>query len=272
MNIYEDTKFIMQKYGVHPNKDLGQNFLVDQNALSLISDGVTANDIVIEIGPGLGTLTAILAENAKKVIAIEFDKKMFEILEDRFALYENVELINQDVLKFDFEKVINEYGIDNIKVVANLPYYITTQILTMLLETKIKDITILIQKEVAERITAKTGTKLAGAITYMIEYYADSKIVGDVPKECFIPSPKVDSSVVNLKRLENPRIEVKNEKLLFDLVKANFLKRRKTITNSLSSVIEKEKLVSILKELNIKEDVRGEALTLEDFAAIANLC
>lgn len=147
MNIFEDTKFIMQKYGVHPNKDLGQNFLVDENALSLISDGVTANDIVIEIGPGLGTLTALLAENAKRVIAIEFDKKMFEILEDRFALYENVELINQDVLKFDFEKVINEYGIDNIKVVANLPYYITTQIVTMLLETRSKILQFLSKKK-----------------------------------------------------------------------------------------------------------------------------
>ena len=271
MNVLDDTRFIMQKYGVHPNKDLGQNFLVDENALSLISDGVDENDTVIEIGPGLGTLTAILASKANRVIAIEFDKKMYEILEDRFKLYTNVELINQDVLKFDFEKVIEEYRLDNIKVVANLPYYITTQIITMLLETKIKDITILIQKEVAERITAHTGDKLAGAITYMIEYYADSKIVGDVPKECFIPSPKVDSSVVNLKRLDNPRVEVKNEKLLFDLVKANFLKRRKTITNSLSSVIEKDRLVEILKELGIKEDVRGEALTLEDFASIVNL-
>ena len=264
MNVYEDTKFIMQKYGVHPNKDLGQNFLVDEDALSLISDGVEADDVVIEIGPGLGTLTAILAEKAKKVIAIEFDKKMFEILKDRFSMYSNVELINEDVLKYNFTDT-------NVKVVANLPYYITTQIVTKLIETNIKDITILIQKEVAERICAPTGSKIAGAITYMIEYYTDSKILGIVPKTSFIPAPKVDSAVVNLKRLEKPRVETKNEKLLFELVKANFAQRRKTITNSLGSVIEKDKLVEILNKLGISENVRGENLTLEDFVNIANL-
>ena len=193
MNVLEETKYIMDKYNVHPNKKLGQNFLFDEEALERIAQDVQKEDIIIEIGPGLGTLTAILADKAKKVIAIELDKKMIEILNDRFKLYNNVEIINDDILNVDIDKTAK-----NAKIVANLPYYITTSIITQLLKTKVKDITILIQKEVAERICAETGTKKAGAITYFVKYYADAKIIGEVPKEAFIPSPEVTSSIVKI--------------------------------------------------------------------------
>ena len=265
MNIYNETKFIMQKYNVHPNKNLGQNFLFDEVALQTIIQDLTSEDTVLEIGPGLGTLTQMMAEKAKKVIAVEVDHNMVEILEDRFKLYENVEIIHEDVLKLDIDKIAPNY-----KVIANLPYYITTPIVTALLKTNIQDITILIQKEVADRLCAKPGEKDAGAITYFVNYYADASIKGIVSKECFIPNPKVESAIVNIKLLDKKRVKVDNEEIFFKLIKENFTKRRKTILNSLSSTIEKEKLIQILKELNIPENVRGETLTLQDFANIVN--
>ena len=264
MNIYNETKFIMQKYDVHPNKNLGQNFLFDEVALQTIIQDLTSEDTVLEIGPGLGTLTQMMAEKAKKVIAVEVDHNMVEILEDRFKLYENVEIIHE-VLKLDIDKIA-----PNCKVIANLPYYITTPIVTALLKTNIQDITILIQKEVADRLCAKPGAKDAGAITYFVNYYADASIKGIVSKECFIPNPKVESAIVNLKKLDKPRVEVKDETLLFKLINENFTKRRKTIMNSLSNCVEKERLAEILKELDISEQARGENLTLEQFAQIAD--
>ena len=266
MSVFEETKFLMDKFNVHPNKNLGQNFLIDENALELIASSANKEDIVIEVGPGLGTLTAILAQRAKKVIAVELDPNMIEILTDRFKLYDNVEIINQDILKVD----LSQYG-NNIKVIANLPYYITTQIVTKLLKAEINEITILIQKEVAERISAKPGEKDAGAITYFVNYYADAEITGYVPKESFVPSPKVDSAVVCLKKLKEPRVKVENEKIFFEIIKENFSKRRKTLNNSISNTVGKEKLKEILKELNISETTRGENLTLEQFAEISNL-
>ena len=266
MTIYEETKYIMDKYDVHPNKKLGQNFLFDEEALNKIADGVEKEDTVIEIGPGLGTLTAILLEKAKKVIAVELDPKMVAILKQRFVLYDNLEILNEDILKVDIDEIAPQA-----KVVANLPYYITTSIVTKLLKTNIKDITILIQKEVAERICSNPGEKEAGAITYYVNYYADAKIVGDVHKESFIPSPEVESSIVRLTKLSKPRVEVNNEELLFEMIRENFTKRRKTITNSLSKSIPKNKLSNILEELNLNQNVRGETLTLEQFAQIANL-
>ena len=259
MSIYNETKFIMQKYDVHPNKNLGQNFLFDEVALQTIIQDLTSEDTVLEIGPGLGTLTQMMAEKAKKVIAVEVDQNMVEILEDRFKLYDNVEIIHEDVLKLDIDKIA-----PNCKVIANLPYYITTPIVTALL------ITILIQKEVADRLCAKPGEKDAGAITYFVNYYADASIKGIVAKECFIPNPKVESAIVNLKKLDKPRVEVKDETLLFKLINENFTKRRKTIMNSLSNCVEKERLAEILKELDISEQARGENLTLEQFAQIAD--
>lgn len=266
MNILEETKYIMNKYDVHPNKRLGQNFLFDEPSLQTIASEVTNEDTVIEIGPGLGTLTAILAEKAKKVIAVEIDSKMVQILQERFKLYNNVEIIQDDILHVDIDKIAPKA-----KIVANLPYYITTSIITKLLNTNIKDITVLIQKEVAERICAEPGTKKAGAITYFVKYYADSKIVANVPRECFIPSPEVESAVVKITKRDEKAVKVDNEKLFFEIIKTNFTQRRKTILNSLSGIIDKEMLKNILKECKIEEAARGENLSLEDFAKIANL-
>lgn len=266
MSIIKETKFIMHKYNIHPNKNLGQNFLINEEALNTIADNVTNQDTIIEIGPGLGTLTSILLEKAKKVVVIELDKKMIKILEDRFMLYKNIEIINEDILKVN----INEIA-PKAKVVANLPYYITTQIVTKIIQSNVKDITILIQKEVAERMCAQPGDKKAGAITYYINYYADATIVQNVPKESFLPSPKVDSAIVRIKKLDKPRVKVINEEILFKIIKGNFTKRRKNLLNSISNVIEKDKLKEILKKLEIDENQRGEELTLEQFAQITNL-
>lgn len=265
MNLYDETKYIMNKYNVHPNKSLGQNFLVDEETLDIIAEEVNKNDTIIEIGPGIGTLTEKLLKKAKKVIVIELDTKMAEIIKDRFKLYDNIEIINEDVLKVDINKLA-----DNAKIVANLPYYITTSIITKLLECNIEDITVLIQKEVAQRICAIPGSKNAGSITYLVNYYADAKIIKNVSKTCFVPSPKVESAVVKMKKLDKPRVNVKNEEVFFEIVRSNFSKRRKTIINSLSEIIEKERLKQILKEMKIDENVRGETLTLEQYAIIAN--
>lgn len=265
MNVFEETKYIMNKYNVHPNKKLGQNFLFDEEALNLIASGVNEQDTIIEIGPGLGTLTAILAEKAEKVIAVELDDKMIAILNERFKLYNNVEIIHEDILNVDIDKIAPKA-----KVVANLPYYITTSIITKLLKTNIKDITVLIQKEVAERICAIPGSKKAGAITYFVNYYANAEIVGNVSKEAFIPNPEVESSIVKLKIRENKLVEVKNETMFFEIIRANFNQRRKTLINSLSTVVDKERLKEILRDLNINENVRGETLTLKQYAQIAN--
>ena len=279
MNLLQETKYIMDKYDVHPNKRLGQNFLFDENALNQIAENVTKEDTIIEIGPGLGTLTAILAEKAKKVIAIELDPKMYNIIKERFIAYNNIEIINEDVLKVDISKVnlkqlISQEkttsNINNVKVVANLPYYITTSIITNLLKTDIQDITILIQKEVAQRICAMPGDKEAGAITYFVNYYADAHIIGNVSKESFIPNPEVESSIVNIQKLDKPRVQVKDEKLFFEIIKTNFTKRRKTILNSLSTIANKNELEQILTKLGISLNERGENLSLEQYAEIAN--
>ena len=265
MNTYEETKYIMNKYNVHPNKRLGQNFLFDETSLKKIAENVQENDTIIEIGPGLGTLTAILGQKAKKVIAVELDKNMVQILNDRFKLYENIEILNEDILNVDLDKMAPKA-----KVIANLPYYITTPIIIKLLKTNIKEITILIQQEVAQRICAKTGEKKAGAITYFVDYYAEAQIIANVPKEVFVPAPEVESSIVKMKVREEKKVKVKDEKLLFEIIRTNFNGRRKTLLNSLCNIIEKEKLKSILEELNIDSNVRGENLTLEQYAKIVN--
>ena len=266
MTAYDETKYLMKKYNIHPNKNLGQNFLYDEHALNKIAENVSKEDTVIEIGPGLGTLTAILLEKAKKVIVVEIDDKMIKILEDRFKLYDNIEILNKDILKVDLDKIAI-----GAKVVANLPYYITTSIITSIIKSNIKDITILIQKEVAERICAETGSKDAGAITYFINYYADSEIIECVSKDSFIPPPKVESAIVRINKLNAPRVKVESEELFFKIIKENFTKRRKSIINSLSNCIDKEQLDKILKELNIEPNIRGEKLSIEQFAQISNL-
>lgn len=281
MNIYEETKFIMKKYGINANKSLGQNFLIDDEVVSKIveSANISSEDLVIEIGPGLGTLTNELLKKAKKVIAIELDERMIKILQDRFSLYSNIEIINQDVLKVDLNEIIkNEKqtnGIRSAKIVANLPYYITTPIIMKLLEEKgdFESITVMIQKEVADRLCETPGGKLSGAITYTVYYYAEAKEVLKVPHTSFIPAPEVDSEVINLKIRKEPPVNVKNEEKLFKIIKYAFMQRRKTLINALSQCDlfrSKEEINNILKELGISEKIRGEALTLQDFANIEN--
>lgn len=266
MTAYDETRYLMKKYNIHPNKNLGQNFLYDEDALNIIAENVNQDDTVIEIGPGLGTLTSRLLEKAKKVIVVEIDDRMVQILKDRFKLYNNIEIINKDILKVDIDGIAV-----GAKVVANLPYYITTSIITSIIKSKIKDITLLIQKEVAERICAEPGTKDAGAITYYINYYADSEIIEYVSKESFIPAPKVESAIIRINKLDKPRVKVENEDLFFKMIKENYTKRRKNIVNSLSNCIEKQKLEQILNELNINTQIRGEQLTINQFAEISNL-
>lgn len=265
MNIYEETKYIMSKYNVHANKRLGQNFLCDELALEKMAEEVKSDDTIIEIGPGLGTLTNILLSKAKKVIVIELDNKMVEILKDRFKLYKNIEIINEDILNVDIDQLSPKA-----KIVANLPYYITTQIITKLLKTNIEDITILIQKEVAERICSKPGDKKAGAITYFVNYYSKPQILQNISRLSFIPSPEVESSIVKLRIRKEKNVIVNNEELFFEIIKTNFSQRRKTILNSLSSIIDKEKMKNILNSLDIDENIRGESLTLEQYAQIVN--
>lgn len=275
MNLEKETKFIMNKYNITANKNYGQNFLIDENIVESIVEKaeVCKDDLVIEIGPGLGTLTKYLLDSAGKVICIELDTNVLKILNDRFSLYNNFELINNDVLKVDLKELIEKNSeFSSVKVVANLPYYITTPIIMKLLEEKLnlKSITVMVQKEVALRLTETPGGKETGSITYSINYYTNPQIVLNVSKECFIPSPKVDSAVIKLGILKKPKVNVKNEELFFKIIKAAFLQKRKTLINSLSinGVSSKEFLEKMLTDLNFDLKIRAEKLTLEDFAKI----
>ena len=279
--ILEDTKFIMKKYNIKANKSLGQNFLIDDTVVKKIIVGSTVNkdDLVIEIGPGLGTLTQSLLENACKVICIELDKKMIKILEDRFSLYDNFQLLNADILKVDLNSIINEEkrnsNIKKVKVVANLPYYITTPIIMKLLESKLDldSITVMIQKEVADRLIATPGDKDTGAITYSVYYYATSNAILEVPKDAFIPQPEVTSKVIKLDIRKSSPVQVKNENVMFKIIKSAFMQRRKTLLNALTNAkvfLNKDEGLKILNKLNLPEDVRAEKLTLQDFANITN--
>ena len=281
MDLIQETKFIMSKYNIIASKSLGQNFLIDTEVVSGIVDNaeVSKDDLVIEIGPGLGTLTSVLLERAGKVICIELDKRMVNIITDRFALYENFEVINEDVLKVPLKSIIEEnlkkYNLKNAKVVANLPYYITTPIIMKLLEDRLnlQSITVMVQKEVAERLTETPGGKETGAITYSINYFADSEIVIQVPNTSFIPAPEVNSAVMKLTLLDKPRVIVKDEKNLFNIIKIAFMQKRKTLVNSLKNgnILDgKESIEKMLTELNIDLKARAENLTLEQFAQIAD--
>lgn len=280
-SLYNETKFILNKYGIHANKSLGQNFLINNEVVSTIieSANISNKDLVIEIGPGLGTLTGRLLEKAGKVICVELDDRMISILEDRFKLYNNFELIHNDVLKVDLNKIIEENlensNLKTAKIVANLPYYITTPIIMKLLEEKlnIETITVMIQKEVADRLVALPGTKNAGAITYSVYYYADASKIIDVERNSFIPEPNVTSTVIQLKIRKKSLLQVENEELMFKIIKQAFMQRRKTLVNALSNLAifnNKEEIIQLLKELNINEKVRGEALTIEQYAKITN--
>ena len=276
----EDTKFILKKYNLSANKKLGQNFLINDdviNGIIKVAD-VQKADLIIEIGPGLGTLTSKLLENAGKVVAIELDERMIQILKDRFKLYHNFELLNEDILKVDLNKLIKDKkeNLSKVKIVANLPYYITTPIIMKLLEEKlnIDTITVMVQKEVADRITANTGDKLSGATPYSVDYYAKAQEVLEVSKNSFIPAPEVDSAVIRLQVREKPKVEVINEELFFKIIKASFMQRRKTLLNGLSNsgiINDKEKLKKIIAKSGLEENIRGEKLTIEQFANLSNL-
>ena len=276
-SVLEETKFLMKKYGIKANKSLGQNFLIDDEIIEGIvkSAGISKSDMVIEIGPGLGTLTSRLLEEAGKVIAIELDERMITILQDRFSFYGNFKLLHEDVLKVDLKHLIeeNKENLEHVKIVANLPYYITTPILMKLLEDRlqIESITVMVQKEVADRITATPGSKNTGAITYSVYYYANPQEVFFVSKDCFIPSPEVNSEVIKLEIRKEPVVELKDEALFFKVIKASFMQRRKTLLNGLVNggiVQNKEKGKALLEKLNLDENVRGENLTIEQFAKI----
>ena len=280
-NILEDTQFIMKKYKIKANKSLGQNFLINQNVVDKIveSSQITKDDLVIEIRPVLGTLTKELLEKAGKVICIELDKKMIKILTDRFSLYENFEVIHEDVLRIHLNKIIKtekeKNGFQSAKVVANLPYYITTPIIMKLLEDRLdlESITVMIQKEVADRLIAIPGKKETGAITYTVYYYATAEGVMEVPNDSFIPEPEVTSKVIKLTLRKEPPVEVKSRGVMFKIIKSAFMQRRKTLLNALTNTkvfMSKEEGIEILKELKLDENVRAEKLTLENFAEITN--
>lgn len=274
MDLREETISILNKYGLRANKKLGQNFLINQNVIDEIIEKseITSEDVVIEIGPGLGSLTKELVKHAKKVFAVELDPNMVEILTTRFQIFENIQIINEDILKVDLKELTKDF--QSVKVVANLPYYITTPIIMKLLEDRIniKSITVMVQKEVGERLCATHLDKEYGAISVSVRYYTNPNIIIDVPKENFLPSPEVDSCVIKLDLLKEPRVKLKNEKLFFRLVKGAFTQRRKTINNSLTCTGKsKEEVNEILQKLNIEPRLRAENLSLEDYAKISDL-
>ncbi len=280
-SLENETKQILKENNLYANKKLGQNFLINQEIIENIVLGaqVNENDLVIEIGPGLGSLTSELLKKAGRVVCIELDTNMVNVLNKRFKEHSNFRLIHEDVLKVDLKSIIKEetetYNLKSVKVVANLPYYITTPIIMKLLEEKldISSITVMVQKEVAQRLTAKPGDEYTGAITYAINYYSEPCILIEVPRENFLPAPEVDSSVMQLKILQKPSVKVKNEKELFEIIKLSFMQKRKTLVNSLSSngQISKEQIREILEKLGMDEKIRAEKITLEQFAKISDI-
>lgn len=282
MDILEETRYIMKKYNIRANKSLGQNFLINNEVVEKIvnSSDISKEDMVIEIGPGLGTLTKYLLEKAGKVLCVELDTKMIKILQDRFSLYDNFELINEDILKVNLNEIIMENKKDgkikNVKIVANLPYYITTPIIMKLLEEKldIKSITVMIQKEVADRLIETPGGKNTGAITHTVYYYCESEKIMEVPNSSFIPEPEVTSEVIKLNLRDKPAVDIENTKVMFMIIKSAFMQRRKTLLNALTNTkvfINKEEGIRILKKLNLDENVRAEKLSIQDFANIAKI-
>ncbi|MBO5292899.1 MAG: 16S rRNA (adenine(1518)-N(6)/adenine(1519)-N(6))-dimethyltransferase RsmA [Lachnospiraceae bacterium] len=279
LGIPQNTIEILQKYQFRFQKKFGQNFLIDTHVLDKIisSAGITGEDCVLEIGPGIGTMTQYLAENAREVIAVEIDKALIPILEDTLSSYDNVTVINDDILKVDINRIVKEQnGGKPIKVVANLPYYITTPIIMGLFENHVplESITIMVQKEVADRMQVGPGTKDYGALSLAVQYYAEPKIVANVPPNCFMPRPNVGSAVIRLTRHSEPPVVVKNEKFMFDLIRASFNQRRKTLVNGLSNAgisgVTKETVTAALEAMGLPLTIRGEALMLEQFAELAD--
>ena len=276
----QNTIAVLQKYGFVFQKKYGQNFLIDEHVLEKIIDssGITKDDFILEIGPGIGTMTQYLAEAAREVAAVEIDSSLIPILKDTLKEWDNVTVINNDILKTDIKKIADEKnGGKPVKVVANLPYYITTPIIMGLFESHvpIDSITIMVQKEVADRMQEGPGSKEYGALSLAVQYYAKPEIVVNVPPSCFMPQPKVGSAVIRLTRHSEPPVNVKSEKLLFQVIRASFNQRRKTLANGLANYgafgLPKEELQACIEELGVPVNIRGEALSLEQFAQLSNI-
>ena len=276
----KNTIEVLQKYHFNFQKKFGQNFLINTSILEEIIDAaeITREDFVLEIGPGIGTMTQYLCEAAREVVAVEIDTNLIPILGDTLSAYDNVEVMNADILKVDIAKLADERnGGKPIKVVANLPYYITTPIIMGLFESHvpIDSITIMVQKEVADRMQEGPGSKEYGALSLAVQYYAKPEIVVNVPPSCFMPQPKVGSAVIRLTRHENPPVDVDNEKLMFQVIRASFNQRRKTLANGLNNFgsfsLGKEEIQKSIEELVVPVNIRGEALSLEQFAKLSNI-
>ena len=266
---------IQEKFGFTFKKGLGQNFLTSQNVLEEIVDAAEIDSGVIEVGPGFGVLTSELAKNSDKVVTIEIDERLLDVLEYTLADYDNVKIVNADILKLDLHKLIQEeFGDEKVSIAANLPYYITTPIITKLLEEKLplKNIVVMVQKEVALRMAAKPSSKDYGAITVLCQYYTEPSVVTNVPASLFVPPPKVDSAVLQLKIREKPAVQVQDEKMFFRVVKAAFSQRRKTLLNCLCSNFSfpKEEMSALLEGIGIMPSRRGETLSLQEFADISD--
>jgi 16S rRNA (adenine1518-N6/adenine1519-N6)-dimethyltransferase len=276
---YKRTKEIIDKYEFTFQKRFGQNFIIDYNIIDKIIEGsdIGEDDYVIEIGPGIGSLTQALLEHVKKVIAIEIDKKLIPVLKDTLQDYKNLVLINEDVLKVNLNEIIEkECDGKAVKIVANLPYYITTPIIMGLFEQNcnIKSITVMVQKEVAQRMQANPGSKEYGALSLAIKYYSQAAIIANVSPSCFIPKPKVGSAVIRLDKVDYENYQVKDSKILFAIIKGSFNQRRKTLVNSLSNQgnleFTKEEIIAALEKIGLMHNIRGEALTLEDYIQLTN--
>ena len=276
----KNTIEVIQKYGFDFQKKFGQNFLIDERVLEKIISAAEVNkdDFVLEIGPGIGTMTQYLAENAREVMAVEIDKNLIPILSDTLSAYDNVSILNADILKVDIAKIVEEKnGGKPVKVVANLPYYITTPIIMGLFESHvpIDSITIMVQKEVADRMQVGPGTKEYGALSLAVQYYAKPEIVAIVPPNCFMPRPNVGSAVIRLTRHKEVPVQVNDEKLMFKIIRASFNQRRKTLANGLNNApdihLSKEVIQESIEELGVPVTIRGEALTLQQFAQLSNI-
>lgn len=279
LGIPRNTIEVLQRHNFTFQKKYGQNFLVDPNVLERVMDaaGVSGEDCVLEIGPGIGTMTQLLAERAGKVVAVEIDRNLIPILEETLSPYSNVTVINEDVLKLDVEEAIRVRGEGRpVKVVANLPYYITTPIIMSLLEggAPLESITVMVQKEVAERMQAVPGTKDYGALSLAVQYYSRPEVVANVPPNCFIPRPNVGSAVIRLTRYGTPPVQAADPGKLFTVIRASFNQRRKTLANSLGNapglLASRERVAGILEEMGLPAMIRGEALTLEQFAELSD--
>ena len=280
LGIPQNTIAVLQKYHFNFQKKFGQNFLIDTHVLERIIEaaGITKDDFVLEIGPGIGTMTQYLCENAREVTAVEIDQNLIPILADTLSAYDNVTVINEDILKLDIVKLAEEKNAGKpIKVVANLPYYITTPIIMGLFESgvPIDNITVMVQKEVADRMKEGPGSKDYGALSLAVQYYAKPEIVANVPPNCFIPRPNVGSAVIRLTRHTDPPVTVRDEKLMFKLIRASFNQRRKTLQNGLNNAPElpfsKEKVAAAIARMGLPASVRGEALTLSQFAELSDI-